>query len=94
MDACKIQGLNSYFAKFKDGFDRCVKIQGRNWGISLFSCSVISRLTFADSVFVYQNKKSLFLNTIKYRKCFLKKLFKINSHVKQFLVYFRFSFLF
>jgi len=30
MDACKIQGLNSYFAKFKDEFGWCVKIQGRN----------------------------------------------------------------
>ena len=37
MDACKIQGLNSYFAKFKDEFGRCVKIQGRNWGINLKS---------------------------------------------------------
>jgi len=30
MDVCKIQGLNSYFTKFRDEFGRCVKIQGRN----------------------------------------------------------------
>jgi len=34
MNACKIQGLNSYFAKFKDKFGRFFKIQGRIWGIS------------------------------------------------------------
>jgi len=29
MDVCKIQGLNIYFAKFKDEFGWLMKIQGR-----------------------------------------------------------------
>jgi len=38
MDACKIQGLNSYFAKFRDEFGRFFKIQRRIWGISHNEC--------------------------------------------------------
>ena len=34
MDVCKIQGLNRYFAKFRDEFGWLVKIQVRIWGIT------------------------------------------------------------